>query len=569
MRNLIGVVALSVILIASILPVSCAPVSPSVVDVRRHITIGEWGVVVFNDTFTVLNNGTSAVNDFLYGVPRSNIEGLRFVVAKSGSDLLQIDRDVEKESVFYWLKIRFKDALAAGKSLTVNVASIYSDIIKFLVVEGEEGIEELYRVSFSSYPIFKVRAGSCNVTVYLSWDAKVQLPANSAFISAKIAERPVLINSRKPLEPLTDERYAFNFSSVTQHLVTCDWATRRISVSPQGELSVSDYYHLNNLASSFSSVRLILPKETTEVMAHDSVGPLWAAPKKTSDVSIEPRFKNVRQNESFAFRLEYKLSSGNTIRQLEWWGLYSLSVRLITESPWVIEKQDVKIVLPKGTAVESNSLPSSGTEASPYATALTYSFEPATPLQDLTLDLRYRYLPFWSGLVPLMWILVIQVVIAAALAMSKVKKPAKMVAAAPVGRILQFVELYDERTALRLELNKMEQDMARGAVSRHEYRRRNREIEMRIEETRKELQLIKADLSAASARYGEMIRRMERAEAEIDATRASAAQLRSQYRSGRITRQVHDSMMSDLRKRQDRARDTANSTIITLREETR
>jgi hypothetical protein len=235
----------------------------------------------------------------------------------------------------------------------------------------------------------------------------------------------------------------------------------------------------------------------------------------------------------------------------------------------VIEKQDVRIVLPKGTAVESNSLPSSGTEASPYATALTYSFEPATPLQDLTLDLRYRYLPFWSGLVPLMWILVIQVVIAAALAMSKVKKPTKMVAAAPVGRILQFVELYDERTALRLELDKMEQDMARGAVSRHEHRRRNREIEMRIEETRKELQLIKADLSAASARYGEMIRRMERAEAEIDATRASAAQLRSQYSSGRITRQIHDSMMSDLRKRQDRARDTANSTIITLREETR
>ncbi len=149
------------------------------------------------------------------------------------------------------------------------------------------------------------------------------------------------------------------------------------------------------------------------------------------------------------------------------------------------------------------------------------------------------------------------------------RKPAQPLVVAPVDRIMEFVELHDEKTALSLELDKMEQDMARGAISRHEYRRRSREIDRRIEEMRKELQLVKTALSAASARYGEMIRRIERAEAEIDAAKASMAQLRTQYRTGKMARHVYDGMVSDVTKRQDRARETMNSIIITLREEAR
>ncbi len=558
------------IVITLIMPVSGAPASTPAVGVTRQITIGDWGAVVFNDTYTVLNNGTSAVNDFVWGLPRSGAEGMRYVVAKSSADSLQIDRDIEKDSSFYWLKARFKDPLAPGKNTTVNVASIHSDIVRFMQVQGAEGTEEIYRVSFSAYPILKVRAGSCNVTVYVAWDTKFQLAYNSTFIATRVDGKPALTSSRKPLEPLTNERYSFNFSSSSQHLVSCDRGKRQISISPQGDVSVSDYYHLNNLASSVSSVRMLLPKETAEVMAYDGVGPLWTAPKKTFDVSVEPRFRTVKQNESLAFRLDYKLSPGKSVKQLEWWGLYNLNLKLTSDSPWTIDKEEVKIVLPRGASIEPDSVPPGGrVDASLYETVLSYSFEPATPLYDLALNMKYRYLPFWSSLTPLMWILLAQIVIVGAIAVSKVEKPAKAVAAAPVGRILQFVESYDERTALRLELDKMEEDMTRGAVSRHEYRRRGREIETRIEEIRKELQVVKTDLAVASPRYAEMIRRMERSEAELDATKASAAQLRSQYRSGKMTRQIYDSMVSDLRKRQNRARETINSAIITLREETR
>lgn len=558
------------ILAMSVISVSSAPVGVAVLSVRRHITVGEWGAVVFNDTFTILNNSTSSVNEFLYALPRSNGEGLRFIRAQSSSGLLQVDRDVDKESPFYWMRVHLKDPLPQGKNLTVNIASIHSDMVRFLKVEGTQGTEELYRVSFSAYPILKVRAGSCNATVYTTLDAKFQLPYNASFIASKIEGKPVLVASRKPLEPLTDERYSFNFSSASQHLVTCDWARRDISISPAGDISVSEHYRLNNLASSFTSVPMILPKETVEVMAYDDAGPLWSGSKKTFDVTVAPRFTTVRQNESFTFGLKYTLSPKQDLKQLQWWGLYNLTMKLLADPPWVIEKAEVRIVLPRGVAVESNNIaPASRTETSAYETVLIYSFEAATPLQNLTLKLSYRYLPFWSALIPLMWVLLIEVAFAAVLAVSKVRKPVTAVAVVPVDRIMEFVELYDERTALSLELDKMEQDIARGAISRHEYRRRSREIERRIEEIRKELQVVKTALSAASPRYDEMIRRIERAEAEIDAAKASRAQLRTQYRTGRMARHAYDSMLSDVAKRQDRARETMNSIIITLREEAR
>jgi len=570
LRKLVAVVALALLLAVSAVPASSAPVPAAVLDARRHITVGEWGALVFNDTLTILNNGTSTTSDLLYAMPRSDVEGLRHLVAKSSSTVLRVDRDVDKESPFYWMRIHLKDPLPYGKNLTVNIASIHSGMVQFMKVERGEATEELYRVGFSAYPILNVRAGSSHVTVYVSWDAKFQLPLNSTFIPTKVGERPVLVSSRTPLEPLTDEKYSFNMSSATQRLVSCDWGMREISLSSLGDISITEAYRLNNLASSFSSVRMILPKETVEVMAYDDAGPLWTSPKKTFDVTISPRFTTVRENESFAFRLEYTLSPKQDLKQLQWWGLYNLTLKLMVDPPWVIERADVKIVLPRGMSVESNSMaPTSRTENSLYETVLTYSLGFVTPLHDLTLNLRYRYLPFWSSIIPLMWLLLVEVVVAAVVAVSKLRKPAKPLPVAPVDRIIEFVELYDERTALRLESDKMEQDMARGAVSRHEYRRRSREIEMRIEEIRKALQQVKAALSAASARYDEMIRRVERAEAEIDAARASAAQLRNQYRTGKMTREVYDSMVSDVRKRQDKAKETINSVIITLREEAR
>jgi hypothetical protein len=228
------------------------------------------------------------------------------------------------------------------------------------------------------------------------------------------------------------------------------------------------------------------------------------------------------------------------------------------------------VAKPLGLTVEQISpQPISTLHSSWFGENLVLEFKNLTPLSDVTLKIDYRYSPFWAAVQPLTWIGLIEIVTFALAAVIVTRRPPKPEIPVPIEKIRAFVELYDENMALRFELDRMEEDAARGALTKHEYRRRRKTIDSRLNELRRLLATAKAELMAIHPRYDEMIRRMDRAEAEIDAVRASQVQVRSQYRTGRISRETFDALTRDLRKRMDKARQIIEATIISLREEAR
>jgi transcriptional regulator of acetoin/glycerol metabolism len=66
-----------------------------------------------------------------------------------------------------------------------------------------------------------------------------------------------------------------------------------------------------------------------------------------------------------------------------------------------------------------------------------------------------------------------------------------------------------------------------------------------------------------------MIKRLERAEADIQVVRTTTSDLKNQYRSGRIARELYESLVSDLVRRKEKAQQTMDTIVINLREETR
>ena len=94
-------------------------------------------------------------------------------------------------------------------------------------------------------------------------------------------------------------------------------------------------------------------------------------------------------------------------------------------------------------------------------------------------------------------------------------------------------------------------------------------MELRLDEINKSLMVVKAEIREISQHYDELIRRIDRAEAEIHVSRGSLNQVRAQYRSGKSTRETYDAMVNDLTKRIDRAEQTVETILITLREEAR
>ena len=187
----------------------------------------------------------------------------------------------------------------------------------------------------------------------------------------------------------------------------------------------------------------------------------------------------------------------------------------------------------------------------------------------MTLGVFFRYIPFWAAFEYLPWLLGLEVAFAAVVLTVRVRRGPELAIPVPVEKLREFVGLYDERISLSRELVAMEEEVARGGMVKHEFRRRTKVMELRLDEINKSLMAVKAEIRVISQHYDELIRRIDRAEAEIQVSRSSLNQVRGQYRSGKTTRETYDAMVNDLTKRIDRAEGTVETILITLREEAR
>jgi hypothetical protein len=199
----------------------------------------------------------------------------------------------------------------------------------------------------------------------------------------------------------------------------------------------------------------------------------------------------------------------------------------------------------------------------------SFQLQGITTQTKLDFGLAFNYLPFWSAFPVLPWIAELEVVVLAFALVMRLRRAPELAVPIPVEKLREFVGLYDERLALSRELIVMEEEVSRGALVKHEFRRRRKLMELRLDELNKSLMAVKADLRTMSPHYEELIRRIDRAEAEIEASRVSMNQLRSQYRAGRITRETYDTLVNDITKRIDRSEATLETALITLREEAR
>jgi len=532
--------------------------------VERNITVSEYALATVNDKFNFENNGNEPVSNLTVGFPREFADLLKDISAKDSDGVtLKVDRDVDPSSPTYWLRLTFSKDVKPNEEYRFNSKMLFSGLVCFY--------DPGFTFKFAPHPTLQSRAESSNVTIFLPADAQVTVPPNSTFIPENVEGKPVVFNSSRPLEPFTDTIFSFNYTSTTQRMIRCEWAERQITFDPFGGISVADTYHVKNLANDAYSIRVLLPQNSTQVMLYDLLGPVWKElAAQANETTVSPRYGKIRKGEVFTFTLRYQIEQKKYVKQTEWWGLYNFTMDLAPHSEWIVEKLNVVITLQTGASIEWESQsPNATLKPSAFKTAMVYNFTDLLPAENASVAIRYRYLSFWAAYEPLQWMFALEIIVAALAVTFRLRKPAAPIVPIPVERIREFVELYDEKTALKLEVERMEDELARGAITKHDYRHRKRNIDLRVDGINKALATVKAELRSIQARYDDMLRRVEKAEAEVDAVRVSQTQVRTQYRTGKIAREVYDTLTADLNKRIDKARETIDSIIITLREEAR
>jgi hypothetical protein len=359
-------------------------------------------------------------------------------------------------------------------------------------------------------------------------------------------------------------------SSGTSQSIFGVTANRTITLAQTGSIQVTDFYNMTNKGHDLSSLTLPLPKNVQTATASDIIGRVSiltaaTATDGTNTVTFIPRFGTVKAGASSSVRISYPLPSQSYLVSKSL-GRFELSFRLFDNVKFSEPTLQMKIVAPMGFRLDSFS----GQTFTSSGNQILVQVATVTPMSNLSFIMDYQLDPFWASLSALSWAgLAVGSIAAVVLAVGATSTAGVAVSGAPSELIGRFVELYDEKSAMRLEAEKMDEDLARGALNRHEFKRRRRVIDLRIAELDRTLAPVKDQLSKSNPRYQDMIKRLERAEADIQVVRTTSADLRNQYRSGRIARELYESLISDLAKRKEKAQQTMDTIVINLREETR
>ncbi|HYB66901.1 MAG TPA: hypothetical protein VEC43_01120 [Candidatus Acidoferrales bacterium] len=540
------------------------------IDIFRTAVIGQWGIVHIMDNFTVHNNGTTPATYLDFGVPTMFKGDVYYVDAKdSHGKTLAVDANVNQTSNFYWMRVHFANELPFNSTYRFVVDSIVAHII----TTAATGL--LY--NFTAAPVLTQDAREANVTLLGAVGSNFAVAQNSTYTQTTVAGQPALVKQYKPWKAYSTETFVGPYLTVSQYLVDVTSAERDIKIGSSGALSILDTYNLHNYAIPVSSITITLPDGATNVMAYDIVGAMWSSPQDPGapyQVSIAPRYgEGIRGGENFTFSISYDLPQSEYLKQVNWWGNYNLTLPMVNNrEDFVFDTATVKIIAPSGVRIDNVMLPPS----SPISPPTQYDpakrqiqLQGVTTSSNVTLGVFFRYIPFWAASEFLPWLLGLEVAFAAVVLTVRVRRGPQLAIPVPVEKLREFVGLYDERISLSRELVAMEEEVARGGMVKHEFRRRTKVMELRLDEINKSLMVVKAEIREISQHYDELIRRIDRAEAEIHVSRGSLNQVRAQYRSGKSTRETYDAMVNDLTKRIDRAEQTVETILITLREEAR
>ena len=530
------------------------------VNVSRQISTTNWGTTIINDTITITNS-SAPISQMLLGFPSQigpNVRNVTAMDLQNGKALTVAPASPSgSDYTAFEVSLPGREPPPAYSFL---VRTISTDLLSFNPGKSQ------FNFTFSPFPVtnFPMAQASLSVNVK-GWSNPTASNVNGNFTNG------IFTASLGPVNPFDMRVARITFSSSGSQSILDALADRTITIAPSWVVTVNDNYNVTNRGPSLPNIAFTLPKDVKSVSGSDAVGVLdtpnivsGGQSSTNSTWKVSPRYGSIGTNQSMAVNLKYDLPSSIVSSSSP--GTYNLNFELFENTQFYESVLRTKIVTPTG--FRQNSLVS----AVPYTISgnqILFQVSPVTPFSNLSFSMSYGLSPFWASLSPLAWTVLLELAVVFALLVFQPSAETVLVSGGPAEIIRRYVDLNDEKATLRQEADRMEEDIGRGAVNRHEYKRRRRLADIRMAELERTLGPVKSQLSNSGARYQDMVRRVERAEADLQAVRVSIADLRNQYRAGRMEKQLYESLTADLERRKIRNRQTIDGVMITLREEVR
>ena len=566
--------------------------SPSFnVKVQHAVDIRESGMLLINDTITVSNIGSVAepLQDYVLGFPFNYQSDLAYAYAyktSNASERLGLDLNVGLGRIgFYAVRVNFVPPVEISSRGQYEFTVVFVFFGGNSVTPIKETSAARYNASFPAYPSLPHAASEVNLKIALpqgfNYVSSSYENDNVKFTNTTVDSRLVLSYTRSNLSEFSDQPAWLNTrkSGITPQLVDALAVDRSFTFTGGQQIQVSETYSFVNKLGNLTTIRLKIPKGAYAIVAFDEFGPVLQKNLKTlqvgahTQVNITSTLPHV-QGEGVHVVLQYNLPWTNyvTLGDL---GRFSVTLPLFENVEGVVRELTATVALPEGASlsspIDSQNLSSEDTVA--FSSSFAFTFQNATPFQDLSINFAYQRSIFWESFRPTVWVSAFVVAVGAVAGAWKLYQPppAAPLPTAIVGvraeDLKAFVEYYDEKRRLVKEADSLEAAARKGKVPRRQYKVRKKTIDGRLMALSRDLAVSRDKLRSAGPRYGDLMRQLEVAENEQQAADAEINRAEVRYRRGELSAQAYHNVLETAYRRRDKAQTTVDGVLLRIREE--
>jgi hypothetical protein len=540
-----------------------ADVDYNIEHISHNVRVLYNGYVFINDTITLNATG---LNSFLVGIPDNYSSHVVNCVAYNGLESLPTTRNVpfDHRVGFFGLRVDFPQ----GSLQTFSVGFMLSNDL--LTQDAQNA--SFYTLDFPAFPSLTKPAAVCN--------GSIVVPEGAVYLSGNEFNY-----SEVNLAAFTYNVSSVYFQMVEDKLRVMDFDAlkREIRISEFGEIAGADTYTVTNKApSEVSQLEVFLPSNASNPVAVDLSG------RELSGLRLTDQNKSryaigltipVSADQSTTFTMKYNLPS-DFLRKETADG-FGLNLSLFQHENYYIKQVYLTLIVPEGAKilnVEGNmadNVYSLG--RSVFQETVTVSRQGVTTLEDLNIGITYEYNALWLAFRPTIWVFALSIVgcVVAVVALRRPKVPTKVsavvTATAKFGPdfLRSFVETYEEKKKILLELESLESRVQKGRIPRRRFKVRSKTLETRLNTLDNNLADAKNRIRAVGGKYAEWMLQLEVAESEISEVAASIKNAEAMHNRGELSLEAYRKRIAAIEHQKEEAGNTINGILLRLREETR
>ncbi|MFW9846301.1 MAG: FKBP-type peptidyl-prolyl cis-trans isomerase [Candidatus Thorarchaeota archaeon] len=541
------------------------------VDVTRKIMTETYLRTNIKDQFTITNNGSASISALEIYLPS---EWAANFLSLSSSDVLGVDLKVvrlEDQSGMMRWRVYFANAIGHENSYIFTTTMSMHSLATQVDYENKG-----YELTFLKFP----------VVPYVIREASLEIAYRTGDSLAPDTEDPA--TTAYNLAPSTIEKFILEYRSFTPEIVS--FRNTVVRADPWGWLSYQDTIRINNIGyNPESQITFTVPAYTTNIKIYDRVGVLtssqltvegeWNASRALTINLVEDRFgpDQFKPGFSYEFIVDYVIqiseyeepAVGGSLLDIPFGSLDGILIR----------KHTVDIVLPYSV----NTIEAYGSYRllhGVFDTTLRYTVYNTTNYNPPEIQILYQ-VSFLATARPLVFSIIIALMALAYVSYrgvyvgldegitdeDEMSPEEKRQVGAPAELLSEFANLYSKKTALNMDLEKLEAARRRGKVKKREFMIRERDIKAQLEEIDVKLPDMKNELSNYGARYRDMVAQLELQNEKIEGAKAGLRQLLLRKKKQRISRVAFEKSRQDYLKTIQKATSAIDRTLLSIQEE--